>query len=120
MGKFFWYVIVPIVVIGAVFIAVYSLFKPLDNIIKKPRLRLFLKIFSRIFSVLLLIGYLLSIGEGFENLDLGELSFISYIKNFFRTLEYFFGWVLVYWFVIYAVISLVISLIWLAFKRNQK
>ena len=119
MGKFFWYIIVPIIVIGALFIAIYSLFKPLDKIIKKERLRLFIKIFSRTFSILLLIGYLLSIGEGFENFDLGELSFTSYIENFFRTLEYFFGWVLVYWFVIYVIISLIMSLAWLLFTKRR-
>lgn len=119
MGKFYWYIIVPTIVIGALFIGIYSIFKPLDRIIKKERLRLFIKVLSRTFCILLLIGYLLSIAEGFENFELGEFTLGNYFKNFFRTLEYFIGWVLVYWFLIYAIISLIIASVWLVFTRRN-
>lgn len=120
MGKFFWYIIVPLIVIGSLAITIYSFYKPLDKIIKKEKLRFFIKIFSRCFTILLLIGYILSIGEGFENLNLGELSFKTYISNFFRTLEYFFGWVLVYWFVLYVIISVIVSFVWLILFKKLK
>lgn len=107
----------PLVVVGSIFITIYSFFKPLDKIIKKEKLRIFIKVFSKCFTLLLLIGYVLSIGEGFENFNLGELSFITYISNFFRTLEYFFGWVLVYWFVIYSIISIIVASVWLVINR---
>lgn len=77
-------------------------------------MKTYLKHFLVFLIISLLILYFFSIREGTEVLKLEE----GYFKNILKTFEYFFLWVIPYWWYILIILPLIFSLIsTLIFKK---
>ena len=121
MESIIWHYIIPIILFTVYFIGFFSLFKgfkeKLGLIIKNSNLRNFVVTFCKVFTFLSIVLYLVTLNEGFENKNLGQLSVFNYFKNFYNTIEYYFGWILFYWMFYIFLGSLLSSLIW-TFSRK--
>ncbi len=79
-------------------------------------MKIYLKHFLVFLIISLLILYFFTIKEGMEVLKLEG----GYFKNIGRTFEYFFQWVMPYWWFILIIASLILSLIsTLIFKKMK-
>ena len=121
MEKIVWYIVIPLITLMSYSIAVSSLFQTgrsrLNQMIRNRAVLGMVINYSRIFLILSIILYVITLGEGFENFDLGTLSLSSYFNNFFRTFEYFFGWVLLYWILNIFIASWILSTLIIAIKK---
>lgn len=85
---------------------------------KKWRILKHIRIYGIIFIVLSILLYFISIPEAFENLELGNLNFMNYLKNFFNVFYYFLSWVLLpFWIFPLFLFSLIIVLIIIGIKK---
>ncbi|WP_418498961.1 hypothetical protein [Flagellimonas sp.] len=79
-----------------------------------------MKRYIKHFLIFLLIGslilYFSSLREGMEVLKLEG----GYFKNVGKTLEYFFSWVIPYWWYILIIASLILSLISVTILKRKK
>lgn len=105
-------------IIGYFFIPIIFLFSLLAfalNFFWKKKQGLLLKyvrIYGVIFFITTTLLYFISISEAFDNLELGSLSLLNYLNNFFNVLYYFFTWVLLpFWVLPLFIISLLITLV---------
>jgi len=71
-------------------------------------MKLYLKIFSIVFSLFNIILYTLSFSEGQNNIGTPDSSFLNMI---FISLEYYFLWVLAFWLIPLSLVSLIITTI---------
>ena len=111
-------IILPLIVITSVIVGVLSLKRTQFQ----GKFGIFIKRFGKyglVFSTLTLLLYILTLSEGFENKNLGEFTLSGYIRNFFVTWEYFFGWVMFYWTIILILVSIGISLVWKKLEKSN-
>ena len=80
-------------------------FKTLTEIIKK--MKIYLKHFLIFLIICSLILYFFTIKEGIDVLKLEG----GYFKNIGKTFEYFFQWIIPYWWYILIIISLILGLV---------
>gem|GEM_PF-2363434 len=65
----------------------------------------YLKVFSSIFFCLVLLLYILTITEFFENTLKVDFSFSIYTSNIWDSLKYFYEWILIFWSILFFALS---------------
>lgn len=108
--KYIGYVIIPILLIFSIGAFLFIFFKN-----QKKR---YLKIYGTMFIIFSFLLYLLSLNENIENQSLKTITFTS----FFKTLEYYFLWILLpFWIFPITIISLIFTaLIYLLNSKKRR
>ncbi|WP_413533309.1 hypothetical protein [Empedobacter brevis] len=109
--KYIGYIIIPIIFIFSI-LPVFFMNKKIGKI-------KYLKTYSFIFWLFLLLLYFASLNESFENQNLNDFTFF----NFYKTLEYYFLWIfLPFWIFPISIISGILTLfiLYLKGKNNKK
>jgi len=121
MEKILWYIIIPLIVFASYLLALLSLKESFRNALEKYIKNAFWRrcviVYSRLFTLFSVVLYFITLNEGFENKQLGELTVSNFFRNFFGTIGYFFGWIMFYWIFFLFVASVIIAIIWALLRK---